>query len=96
MKHLQFLRYDVRRSPCRQCPFLASNNSSTYAPNLPRYADEIEFACHMSAIRSIACAGALIYNERLDRDSYARTWRLYDPTLLDLDADIMIKGEQTK
>lgn len=65
-------------TPCSECPFLKANREFFSLQRLREFADHGTFPCHKSAELqddvgyvaedgSVACAGALIFNEKHNR-----------------------------
>lgn len=95
-------------TPCAQCPFLKENAEFFTMQRLRQFADNGSFPCHKTAEvvegddgessgftateDSVACAGALIFNEKRGRPNQmmriCERLGLYDRTKLNMKAKV--------
>lgn len=97
----------TKTTPCSECPFLKEMAPFFSMERLREFADHGTFPCHQTAEvqddeeggsgyvatdNSVACAGALIFNEKRDRPNQmmriCERLGMYDRTKLDMAAKV--------
>lgn len=94
----------TQTTPCKECPFLKEFRKSFSLKRLKEFADNSTFPCHKSAEldeeesefvatrKSVACAGALIFNEKRNTPNQmmriSERLGMYDRRKLNMDAPV--------